>query len=240
MRSGAPMMLRDISAAADLIPAQTHAYLTSFRRVELVEQDAGTGRYLLGPAATRLAVARIRGSTVLSAASREVVRLSEELGVMAAIVVWGPDSPTAIQVQEGAQSLNINIRAGTAFSVTGTASGRIFGAFSRDENVASRIRSEFSGAAQKAIGMESSTEDFMADLATIRAAGYSRLFDSPVPGLCSVSAPVMSPGGDLLLALTVVGRVESPDVGQDSQCIRSLLETTRRLSGQPADENAAR
>ena len=239
MRSGAPMMLRDISAAADLIPAQTHAYLTSFRRVELVEQDAGTGRYLLGPAATRLAVARIRGSNVLSAASQAVVRLSEELGVMAAIVVWGPDSPTAIQVQEGAQSLNINIRAGTAFSVTGSASGRIFGAFSRDENVANRIRSEFSGAAQKAVGLASSTEEFMADLANIRAAGYSRLFDSPVPGLCSVSAPVTSASGDLLLALTLVGRVEGPDQGSASQCVTRLLETTRSLSGRAPAETAA-
>ena len=82
-------MLRDIAAEADLAPAQAHAYLASFRRIELVEQETGSGRYLLGPAAIKLAMARFRGSEVISAANREAKTLSQDLGVMVAIVVSG-------------------------------------------------------------------------------------------------------------------------------------------------------
>ena len=228
------MMLRDIAAATDLIPAQVHAYLTSFRRVELVEQEAGTGRYLLGPAATRLALARMRGSRILSAATREIAGLSDELGLMASIVVWGPDAPTAIQIREGAQSLDINIRAGTTFSVTGSASGRIFGAFGHDQRVAARIQSEFAGAAQKAIGLEASTGEFTAELEKIRARGYSRLINGPVPGLCSYAAPVTSESGELLLAIALVGRLDDPTTPPEAVQIERLLAATRRLSGQVA------
>lgn len=230
MQTGTPMMLRDIAAAAEIIPAQGHAYLASLRRVELVEQESGTGRYLLGPAAARLAIARMRGTPMLSNALREVRALSDAVGLMTAVVIWGPDAPTAVQVHEGAQSLNINIRAGTTFSVTGSATGRIFGAFSGRPEVQARIESEFAGGARKTVGLAATHGDFLAEMSTIRTAGYSCLVNSPFPGLCSLSAPVMRPDGELALALTLIGNTEGLDLTVDGRPVQTLLDTARRLS----------
>jgi DNA-binding IclR family transcriptional regulator len=36
--AGRPLMLRDIAAGANVTPAQAHAYLVSFRKLDLVEQ----------------------------------------------------------------------------------------------------------------------------------------------------------------------------------------------------------
>src|SRR5436190_1661814 len=121
--AGKPMILRDLAAASDLAPAQAHAYLASFRRIELVEQDAASGRYSLGPFAMRLGMARMRSFEPLAWASRSAIDLSRNLGLMVCVVVWGPQAPTVVQMQEGAHQLNLNIREGTLFSVTGTASG---------------------------------------------------------------------------------------------------------------------
>ena len=37
-----PVMLRDLAEAAKIAPGQAHAYLVSLRKLDLVEQEAGT------------------------------------------------------------------------------------------------------------------------------------------------------------------------------------------------------
>lgn len=228
-RSAKPMMLREVAEEAKLLPNQAHAYLASLRRVELVEQEVGTGKYLLGPAAIRLAVARIRGSAELALASREAGLLAEETGLMVAMVTWGIEAPTAVQVNEGAQSLDISIRPGSIFSIIGSAAGRIFGAYSSADVVRARIKAEF--AARDAIGQLLSPTAFSAEMDDIRAKGYSSLVDNPVPGLGSIAAPVTSLDGELLLALTLLGNSEGLNVAPDQFAVRRLLEITSRLSG---------
>ena len=49
-----PMMLRDLAIQAKITPAQAHAYLVSFRKIGIVEQDVATGRYRLGGFALQL------------------------------------------------------------------------------------------------------------------------------------------------------------------------------------------
>ncbi|MDU0955905.1 MAG: helix-turn-helix domain-containing protein, partial [Bradyrhizobium sp.] len=59
-RSGEPMMLRDLAREAGLPPAKAHPYLVSFSRIGLIEQDATTGRYELGPLALELGLISLR------------------------------------------------------------------------------------------------------------------------------------------------------------------------------------
>jgi DNA-binding IclR family transcriptional regulator len=56
-----PMMLGGLADAAGMPPGQAHAYLVSFRKMQLVEQDGVSGRYRLGPFALRLGLACFRG-----------------------------------------------------------------------------------------------------------------------------------------------------------------------------------
>jgi DNA-binding IclR family transcriptional regulator len=58
--AGQPLMLRDIAAGAKVTPAQAHAYLVSFRKLGLVEQDVASNHYQLGPFALQLGLARLR------------------------------------------------------------------------------------------------------------------------------------------------------------------------------------
>ena len=53
----APMMLRDLAAAASMSAAKAHRYLVSYQRLALVVQDASSTRYDLGPAALKLGLA---------------------------------------------------------------------------------------------------------------------------------------------------------------------------------------
>ena len=52
LRAGRPLALKDLAAAAGMVPAKAHPYLVSFGRLGLVSAEAG--RYGLGPMAMQL------------------------------------------------------------------------------------------------------------------------------------------------------------------------------------------
>src|ERR1700754_1218670 len=125
---GQPTMLRDLAARAGMTSAQAHAYLVSYRKLGLVEQDPASGRYFLGPFALQLGLVRMRGTDPLRMASNVAVELSEKTGYMVTVTVWGTHGPTIIQVHEAAYPVHVNLRVGALYTLTGTATGRLFAA----------------------------------------------------------------------------------------------------------------
>ena len=170
--AGGSMMLRDLAAATDLNPAQAHAYMTSFRRADVVEQDRASGRYQLGPLAMRLGLARIASYRPLAAAREAVIALERQLELMVAFVVWGPHAPTVVHVQTGRHPLNVNLRPGVVLSVVGSATGRVFAAFNPSPEVQRRIDAELSAnfLGQKPLNLDRA--GFERELETIRKNGY--------------------------------------------------------------------
>src|SRR5262245_30476319 len=137
-----PTKLKDIARAAKVAPAQAHAYLVSFRRQNLVEQDETTGLYRLGHFALQLGIARMRSFDPIRTASEAVVSLATETNLTTALSVWGSFGPTVIYIHEGTDQLHINTRAGTVYSVTGTATGLIFAAYLPRDLVKAAIKSQ--------------------------------------------------------------------------------------------------
>lgn len=225
-----PVMLKDLAASADLAPAQAHAYLASYRRVGLVEQDAETGMYSLGPAAVRLAVARMRSTEPTASASKAAIELANTLGLMVAIVMWGPHAPTAVQILEGEERLNINLLPGAVFSVTRTPAGWIFDAFGEKKLVEARIGIELTSIVSQAPSRSMARRRTEQELETIRRQGFAGCLESPVPGLSSVAAPVFSADGTLAYAISVVGRSVDLDISKAGNHVEALLATTRLLS----------
>ena len=231
--AGAPAMLKDLARAADMTPAQAHAYFRSFRSIGLVEQDPATGRYGLGSMALQLGMARLRSFDPLRMASQAAVNLSADTGLMVAILVWGTFGPTVVQVHEGADQLHVNVRAGNVFTLSGTASGTIFAAFMRGKTVRDQLKAEMSeGARTQRIGMPISEKDMADNIESVRALGYATIAERPVPGVNAISAPVFDSTGQMQLALTLIGPSPSLPVGDTSPFIAQLLGTTQMLSTQ--------
>ncbi|MFN4008961.1 MAG: IclR family transcriptional regulator [Pannonibacter sp.] len=176
MRHARPMMLKDLAAEADLAPAQAHAYLASLKRAGFVEQSPETGRYLMGPFAVRLAMARLRTVPAYREVIAAATRLGTELGLMVTVTVAGPQGATVIHRFDGGETLNVNIRMGTVYAPGDTATGRVFAAFSE---------------------AGSADED-------VQRCGYAAVNDEPVPGVSAIAAPVRAASGELFAALTLV------------------------------------
>jgi DNA-binding IclR family transcriptional regulator len=233
VNAGKPLMLRELATMADVAPAQAHAYLVSFRKLELVEQDAASGRYQLGPFALQLGIARLRSFDPLRLAGQAIIDFSEEIGLMVTIAVWGTHGPTIVQVQEGSDQVHVNVRTGTVFSIAGTATGKVFAAFMPPKVVESQVTEELrKGARIQGVGTATSRKELEADIASARSLGYAPTESKPVTGINAIAAPVFDYSGQMQLVITVIGPMGVLDVGPASAYTKALLGFTHRLSAQ--------
>jgi DNA-binding IclR family transcriptional regulator len=213
-----PMSLKDLAGAAEMAPAQAHGYLASYRRCGMVEQDAATGHYQLGPFAMRLATARLRTVPELVAATEATIDLARELGIMATLAVWGPHGATVVHRQDGDEVLNVNIRVGTMFAMEATATGYLFAAFAP---AARRARAAVAGAEAPAAER----------IAEARAKGYAMIREAPVPGVNAIAAPILDAAGEISAAITLIGSVRRLSVAtKNNHALERLLDVTGELS----------
>ncbi|WP_315833708.1 IclR family transcriptional regulator [Bradyrhizobium prioriisuperbiae] len=228
---GQPTMLRDLAARAGMTSAQAHAYLVSYRKLGLVEQNPANGHYFLGPLALQLGLVRMRGSDPLRMASDTSIELSEATGYMVTVTVWGTHGPTIIQVHEAAYPVHVNLRAGALYTLTGTATGRLFAAIYPFEVVRTLLAREMR-AEQKAQHLPSgkSREAFTEDFDEIRRLGYATTEGVPVPGINAVSVPVFDQSQKMQFALTAIGPTSALDVRTGSRDVAGVAEAINRLS----------
>ncbi len=226
-----PMMLRDLAREARLSAAQAHSYLSSYRKLGIVEQDPVSGRYLLGPFALKLGLARLRAFTPTRLAGAAVPALAESLGLMVALAVWGSQGPTIVQVHEGGSQVNVNVRPGTVFSVTGTATGRLFAGYLTARTVAPLIALERQeGPTLRRVGVPARQRQQLVPGAQIRKLGYAATRGVPIPGINAISAPVFDHTGQMQLAITLIGSDNYLDVGVRSRFLKALLRSSAELS----------
>ncbi len=225
------MMLKDLAKAAGLVPAQCHAYLTSMRHVGLVHQEMDTGLYRMGPFAMRLGIGWLRSSPLPSAAILELKSLTDELGFMSLIAIWGEFGPTIVHINDGLSPTALNIRQGTLFSVTGTATGRVFAAFGDAGNLEGQIASELRGAARsRSLGPALTRENFEAQVQLTRKVGYSTARGAPIPGINAVSVPIFDKDGKFAFVGTLIGPSPEMAVESDSAAVQRLLATARSIT----------
>jgi DNA-binding IclR family transcriptional regulator len=233
VKAGKPLMLRELATLADVAPAQAHAYLVSFRKLELVEQDVASGRYQLGPFALQLGIARLRSFDPLRLAGHAIIDFAEEIGHMVTIAVWGTHGPTIVQVQEGSDQVHVNVRTGTVFAITGTATGKVFAAFMPPKVIEAQTAEELrKGARIQGVGTATSRKELDAEIVTVRKLGYASTESRPVTGINGIAAPVFDYSGQMQLAITVIGPTGVLDIHPESADAKALLAFTRRLSAQ--------
>lgn len=201
-----PMTLKDLAAAADLPASRAHPYLVSYARMQLVEQDASSGRYALGPAARRIGLAALRQWDPLKAATSMAERLAAETGHAAALAVWGSHGPTIVRMVEARQPLHVAMRVGHVMSVLGTATGRAFMAVLPAERLREALvgplgewRERRAPAVQR--GLAQARREAVAEWT---AHGVMRAEGRPIPGVNAFSAPVFGPDGEVALVITLL------------------------------------
>ncbi|MEJ8853402.1 IclR family transcriptional regulator [Variovorax robiniae] len=246
---GRPMALSDLAREADMAPAKAHPYMVSFGRLGLIEQDPVSGQYLLGPLALQLGLIGLQQNNPVQIASPLIDALAASIGQTVAIAVWGDRGATIVRLAESPAAVHVVMRHGTVFSLTDTASGRLFGAYMEpavvkrflEEERARRKQRERVGTAPQP-GMPTAApvptwREFEAHLDEVKCHGLSRSTGEIVPGVNAMAAPVFDHKGAIVLAVTAIGAAGVFDSDWDGEVARALKGCARQVSqrlGAPA------
>ncbi|MDM0065756.1 IclR family transcriptional regulator [Variovorax sp. J31P207] len=237
---GRPMALKDLAREAEMSAAKAHPYMVSFGRLGLIEQDRTTGHYLLGPLALQLGLISLQQANPVHIATPLIAELAQQIGHTVAIAVWGDRGATIVRIAESPAPLHVNMRHGTVFSLTHTASGRLFGAYLDPEAVRGMLEQERQreqkGAAQPPQrGMPPARPlpgwpAFEAQLHEVRARGLSRSEGEILPGISAMSAPVFDSSGAIVLAVTAIGPAAIFDTRWDGEIAVALKACADQVS----------
>ena len=241
---GRPMALKDLAREAGMVPAKAHPYLVSFARIGLIEQDAVSGFYFLGPLALQLGLISLQQANPVQVTTPLIAELAQRIGHTVAIAVWGTRGATIVRLEESPSAVHVNMRHGTVFSLANTASGRLFAAYLDAPAVKARLDDE--RAQQKASRAEPmagmpppasvpSWKDFEKQLIEVRAHGLSRSVGEVLPGVNAMAAPVFDHTGGIVLSVTAIGPAAVFDTLWDGVLARAL----RACAGQASQRLGA-
>ena len=202
----APLMLKDLAAAAHMPAAKAHRYLVSLVRLGLVNQDAATGRYDLGPFALELGVAALGRLDAARPANDAAEKLRDDLGETVVLAVWGPLGVTLVRIAEPVRAITVSMRAGAVAPLTASAAGLLFAAYLPPAATAAALRRELD-ANRKGGNLQAPTTREALDrlLEEVRAVGMSRAVGAFAPGVNSFAAPIFDHTGRIVFALTLIG-----------------------------------
>ncbi len=225
---GRPLALKDLAREAGMTPAKAHPYLVSYIKLGLVEQEAGGGRYGLGPLALQLGLISLQQYEPVRLATPRIEELALSLGHTVAIAVWGNRGPTIVRVAEAPSPVHVSMRHGTVMSLRGTASGRLFAAFLPQAQVLEALRlNEAADGEPPAL-----SPAFERILAETRSAGLAQSRDGVVAGVSALAAPVFDDGGRMVLSLTAIGPSGNFELQETGLPARELKRVARELSRQ--------
>jgi DNA-binding IclR family transcriptional regulator len=239
---GRPMTLTDLARDADMVPAKAHPYMVSFGRLGLIEQDPVSGRYMLGPLSVQLGLIGLQQNNPVQLASTLIDGLALRTGQTIAIAVWGDRGATIVRLAESPAAVHVVMRHGTVFSLSSTASGRLFGAYRNAGEVKSllekermRLRQKKSDEPQPAAGMPlaaplPSWRAFEIELDEVRRHGLSRSEGEVVTGVNALSAPVFDHTGQIVLAITAIGAAGVFDSSWDGRLAMAVKACAHQIS----------
>ena len=244
---GRPMALKDLAREADMSAAKAHPYMVSFGRLGLIEQDPASGHYLLGPLAMQLGLISLQQVNPVQVATPLIAGLAERTGLTIAIAVWGDRGATIVRVAESPAQLHVSMRHGTVFSLTGTASGRLFAAYLGEPIVKSMLDSERK---RERTGVELRAgmprpqrlpdwKALQARLQEVRAHGISRSEGEIVPGISAMAAPVFDATGAITIAITAIGPSATFDTRWDGAIALALKECAAQVAERLGTRRAA-
>ena len=225
------LALGELAAAAGMPSAKAHRYLVSFVRMGLVEQHPFSGHYDLGPFALRLGLTALGRIDPVRLATPVIESLASQLGVTAALAIWGEAGPTIVRWIDSPRPVVVNLRTGGIMPLTHSATGLVFSAWLPRELTQLRIREELEAAKiAQAPGRPCTYEALEARLATVRAEGVSRIAGELMLGIDALAAPVFDAHGKLALVLTLVGTAHGFDASKQGRAASILKDAARDLS----------
>ena len=223
---GGELPLKGLTASTGMPRAKVHRYLASLRAAGLIDQDAETGHYRIGPAAIAVGLVGLGRTSPVRQIQDALPRLRDAIGETVTAAIWGDHGPTIVAMEESDHPVTMNVRMGSALPLLSSVIGRVFLAFMPDAAtkplVTAERRARTSGLPTK--------EEMSGLIAEIRRCKVSWARSPLLPGVDAIAAPVFDYRGKLVAVICAVGRTDAMRTDEMSPTVKALHDAARELS----------
>ncbi len=209
--------------------AKVHRYLKALIASGLAEQDAVSGRYMLGPEVLHVGLAALNRIDSVAIASQHLPALSEAVRQSCFLSVWSNRGATVVRVAPVASAVTVVTRVGTVLPLLGSATGLVFAAFIDDLTVDGIPAGDVAKLGEE---VRDCGPIVAGRLKRVRKQGQSTVQGLFMPGIDSIAVPVFGLGGKVVAVLTAVGPHDGFDAGADSPIRATLLSTAGTVGAQ--------
>ena len=204
----APRSLADLVDATELPRATAHRLAVALETHRLLGRDTA-GRFVLGARVGELAASL--PDPVVTAARPVLTWVRDEVGESAQLYRLDGTERVCVAAAERTQGLRTTVPVGTRLPLSAGSGAQVLCAFADPAGV---IGSAFTARS----------------LADVRRRGWAQSVAQREAGVASVSAPVLSPEGDLLGAISVSGPIERLGRSPGARLAPVLVEGARRIT----------
>ncbi len=232
-KSHCPIALKTIADACGLSVSNVHNYMVSFQKIGMIQQQADTGFYGLGPYALHLSMAAIEQFDIFASARPIMAELAELSGHTIFLGVWGNQGPTIVYKVEGSRSRPLfELRVGSVLPVLSSALGRNFMAHLPSAYTQAYIDNELVGLTnpQAPAYKRYSAAEIEAIRTEVLTHKLSRCRHDLMPNFTSLSAPIYDVSGEIIAALTVMAQIGVLDDALDGQTAALVIEKANAIS----------
>ncbi len=225
-----PMNLSKVAAAAKMPASKARRYLVSLCRAQLVHQNSDTGQYGVGSLVLRLAFATPARQELMPVALPVMKRLRDELNETVSLVIWTERGPLVLHYEESDHPVRLNTVTGSIMPIITSASGQVFGAFSKEEEVAEAAKNELKQLIKSGKSRYLSWDDVERMFNEIADRGIARAVGTVLPGISGLGCPIRRKCGSLAGALVVTGHKGSMDSRLNGTVASALMAAAKEIS----------
>lgn len=226
-----PLKLSELSRATGMPTAKLRRYLISMIHTGIAGQSSATGQYDLGPLSMEIGLQSFTRFDVLKQAEQTLEEIVLACGETAAIGQMSKDGPSFVRVNEPTHLRAYSLPPNHVCSLTYSATGLLFCAYSDakilQENIAAELsQSHLTGRPNA----PHSAAELREWLRRIQQYGHSALEDGGKGGSSAVSVPVLNAAGQLAFALTVFAHAGRLNLEPDGPFVGMVISKARALS----------
>lgn len=193
------MKLKDIAKAADMPPAKTHRYMASFLNCGMVAQNGPAGPYDLGPFAVRVGVAAITRNDVVECAANNLALLRNDIRATCFVSCWSDRGPIIVRWEDSLRPITVIVQIGSTMPLLKSATGHAYLAFMPRAKIDPLLAAEMSENGMNPIDADRLAQD-------TKATGFGQVSGTFQDGIAGISAPLFGPVGEMVGAVTAMGR----------------------------------
>lgn len=225
-----PQSVRAIATSSRLSKSSVQRLLAELASVELATQDPVSRRYRLGPRALALGVAYQRRMDVRQVALPHMAALRDTTGETVGLSVALGDQLLHVDQVESALGLHARLDIGRPLPLWSGAPARLLLAVRPDEEIAEIVRQRKHADLVPVNPPEPGS--LLREVEAVREAGHARAFEETLPGVNTMSVPVLGAHGDLMAVLSVTAPSIRLPAARMDQLLPVVSATARAIGAE--------